>query len=75
MSSPGVLSSYLNAKIGQPYGPSARVVGIQSLQGYPAGTGSYLHFVAPRNRNYYKYLKGWSEWQDSTLRPLRPERK
>jgi hypothetical protein len=41
MSSPGMLS-YLNAKIGQPYGPSARVVGIQSLQGYPAATGSYL---------------------------------
>jgi hypothetical protein len=41
MSSPGMLS-YLNAKIGQPYGPSARVVGIQSLQGYPATTGSYL---------------------------------
>ena len=34
MSSPGMLS-YLN-------GPSARVVGIQSLQGYPAATGSYL---------------------------------
>jgi len=38
MSSPGMLS-YLNAKIGQ---PSARVVGIQSLQGYPAATSSYL---------------------------------
>lgn len=32
------------------------------------------HFIAQKNRRKYKYLKGWSEWQDSNLRPLRPER-
>jgi hypothetical protein len=32
------------------------------------------HFVARKNHRTYKYLKGWSEWQDSNLRPLRPER-
>jgi hypothetical protein len=41
MSSPGMLT-YLNAEIGQPYGPSARVVRIQGLHGYPGATGGYL---------------------------------
>jgi hypothetical protein len=32
------------------------------------------HFIAHEKHRNYKYLKGWSEWQDSNLRPLRPER-
>jgi hypothetical protein len=35
--------------------------------------GNAPHFVALGNCCNYKYLKGWSEWQDSNLRPLRPE--
>ena len=31
------------------------------------------HSIAPKNARKYNYLK-WSEWQDSNLRPLRPER-
>jgi hypothetical protein len=31
------------------------------------------HFIARKKHRNYKYLKGWSEWQDSNLRPLRPE--
>jgi hypothetical protein len=31
-------------------------------------------FVAQKKHQNYKYLKEWSEWQDSNLRPLRPER-
>jgi hypothetical protein len=41
MKSPGMLS-YLNAKVGQNYGPSAHVVGVESLQGAFGQTGSYL---------------------------------
>jgi hypothetical protein len=33
------------------------------------------HFVAHKKHRNYKCLKEWSEWQDSNLRPLRPERK
>jgi hypothetical protein len=25
------------------------------------------HFVARKNHRKYKYLKGWSEWQDSNV--------
>ena len=32
------------------------------------------HFIAQEKHRNYKYLKEWSEWQDSNLRPLRPER-
>jgi hypothetical protein len=32
------------------------------------------HFIARANREKYKRLKAWSEWQDLNLRPLRPER-
>ena len=42
--------------------------------GYTHIADFIAHFVAPENRRNYKYLKGWSEWQDSNLRPLRPER-
>jgi hypothetical protein len=31
------------------------------------------HFIAHEKHRNYKYLKEWSEWQDSNLRPLRPE--
>jgi hypothetical protein len=31
------------------------------------------HFIAPADHRNYKYLKAWSEWQDSNLRPLLPE--
>ena len=37
--------------------------------------GNFIaHFVARQKDRKYKYLKSWSEWQDSNLRPLRPER-
>ena len=32
------------------------------------------HVVAHKKHRNYKCLKEWSEWQDSNLRPLRPER-
>lgn len=32
------------------------------------------HFVAREKHRNYKCLEEWSEWQDSNLRPLRPER-
>jgi len=31
-------------------------------------------FVAQEKHRNYGYLIYWSEWQDSNLRPLRPER-
>ena len=48
--------------------------------GFTPKQGQYLafidayHFVARRGGQAYKSLKYWSEWQDSNLRPLRPER-
>lgn len=32
------------------------------------------HVVAHKKHRNYKCLEEWSEWQDSNLRPLRPER-
>jgi hypothetical protein len=43
----------------------------QGLRGPPYFVA---HFVAREKHRKYKYLKSWSEWQDSNLRPLRPER-
>jgi hypothetical protein len=41
----------------------------------PPAKGHFVaHFVAREKHQKYKCLKRWSEWQDSNLRPLRPER-
>jgi len=42
--------------------------------GMAAAPQIIAHFIAREKHRNYKYLKGWSEWQDSNLRPLRPER-
>ena len=44
------------------------------VNGQIEGLNEAAHFVAREKHRNYKYLKSWSEWQDSNLRPLRPAR-
>ena len=58
-----------------PHGESACTAFTPYAESNSTGTAQLRssHFVARSNHRKYKYLKEWSEWQDSNLRPLRPE--
>ena len=57
-----------------PYLPSTSLAYASSSMELAAVPQIIAHFIAHEKHRNYKYLKEWSEWQDSNLRPLRPER-